>query len=106
MRRRGVEQGEGTATHHIVASRHRYGEQARQVLKKFEIDVNDADNGVFLPANKNSPNPEGAIVHSTMHTKQYFDAVTALLQVARSKQEALWILSSIRLDLQSGKLPN
>ena len=37
---------------------------ARKILKKFKIDINDASNGVFLPANKTTVNINGEAVHS------------------------------------------
>jgi hypothetical protein len=42
-------------------------------LTQYGIDVNIAENGVFLPRNLGSANPLGAAVHSTLHTGGYYD---------------------------------
>lgn len=68
----GVERPIGAAAHHIVAGAARVAQPARDVLQKFNIGINNAVNGVFLPANVNSPNPAGSTVHSTMHTNSYY----------------------------------
>jgi hypothetical protein len=48
----GVSRPEGYDTHHIVAGGDRRAEAARNLLKGFKIGINDASNGVFLPADK------------------------------------------------------
>ena len=106
MLRAGREAGKGTAAHHIVASTDGRASIARKVLKEFKIDINDPDNGVFLPANSKSPNPNRAVVHSTLNTKAYLDAVNRRLSGAKTRQDALWILQSIRLDLETGNRPS
>lgn len=37
------------------------------MLARFGIDINDAENGVFLPMNRAAPKPAGVAVHSTLH---------------------------------------
>jgi len=49
----------GAAAHHIVAGLLPHAEDARQMLVEFDIDINTAENGVFLPANLKSSNPSG-----------------------------------------------
>lgn len=50
-----------TAAHHIVAgSAAAAAAPARAALQRFDVNINDAANGVFLPANRNSLNPSGA----------------------------------------------
>ena len=41
-----------SAAHHIVAGAAKVAEEARKILKEFEISINDAVNGVFLPIEK------------------------------------------------------
>jgi hypothetical protein len=41
-----------TAVHHIVAGGAEAAELTRELLQGFGININDADNGVFLTANK------------------------------------------------------
>ncbi len=69
----------GAATHHIVAGGAEAAAPARAVLQRFGIGINDAVNGVFLPASRAAPNAAGAAVHSTVHTRAYYQAVNEAL---------------------------
>lgn len=71
---------------------------AREVLKRWGIGINDAANGVFLPATLKSPNPIGAAVHSTLHTEAYYQAVNRALRRVKTRQEALQVLPSGHLQ--------
>jgi hypothetical protein len=78
---------------------------ARSVLARFDIDINSAANGVFLPANLCSANSTGAAVQSTLHTRIYYEAVNWKLVRATSREEVLDILASIRGSLLQGGYP-
>jgi cyanophycinase-like exopeptidase len=94
----------GSAAHHIVAGGADDAEPARRVLANFGIGINDAANGVFLPASKNSPNVMGAAVHASLHTKRYYKAVNKLLSTAKTRERVLAILAGIRQKLLAGGL--
>ncbi len=94
-----------TAAHHIVAGGAEKAEAARTSLSKLGIDINAHENGVFLPRNMNSSNPTGAAVHSTIHTKAYYDAVNQALRKVSTLEEAVDVLSDIRSQLLSGGFP-
>jgi hypothetical protein len=72
-----------------------YAIEAREILKKFGIGINDAANGVFLPGAK----------HASTHTGNYFKAVTNALKGATTKSQAEQILRSIGQGLQNGAFP-
>jgi hypothetical protein len=74
-------------------------------LQRFGIGINDAANGVFLPANRAAANTAGAAVHSTLHTQGYYLKVNDMLSTARTRAEAETILDIIRQRLLSGGLP-
>jgi hypothetical protein len=93
-----------TASHHIVAGGAHAAAPARGVLTRYGIDVNAAENGVFLPRNGDSANPLGAAVHSTLHTGGYYDAVNELLLGANSAVEVLDSLAYLRGALLGGGL--
>jgi hypothetical protein len=95
----------GSAAHHIVAGGAGRAADARAALTRFGIDINAADNGVFLPANLSSANAGGAAVHSTIHTAAYYDEVNLLLGQATTRGEALEALAFIRQQLKSGGFP-
>jgi hypothetical protein len=101
----GVTRPLDSAAHHIVAGSARAATAARAKLKALGIDINDAANGVFLPKNSQVANPSGAAVHSTLHTRAYYQSVERLLLGASSKDEALEVLSFIRTQLQRGSWP-
>jgi len=105
MEQSGIPRPVDSAAHHVVAGSARFADPARAVLQKFGIDINAADNGVFLPKNIGVPNPDGSLVHSSLHTIQYYDRVNTLLAQATTRQEALDALTYIRNRLLAGKLP-
>ena len=87
------------AAHHIVAGNSPKAEQARQVLRRFGIGINDANNGVFLPAVKDV---SSAAYHPSLHTKEYYDVVNDALSVASSKSDVINILNDTSSQLING----
>lgn len=96
---------DSSEAHHMVAGTDRRAGEARAALERFEIDINSADNGVFLPANLGTPNAEGLAVHRAVHTDAYFRAVNALLGQATTRGEVLEALAYVRSRLLSGGFP-
>ena len=94
-----------SAAHHLVAGGAGGAADARAVLTRFGIDINAAENGVFLPRNLASANPIGAAVHSTIHTDAYYAGANRLLGQATTRAEALDALDYVRQQLQSGGFP-
>lgn len=87
------------------ATKNPHARESREILEDFGIDIDSAENGVFLPANKRSPNPNGSSVHSRIHGNQYYlDLVTSLRQ-ASNRAEAVDVLQSFRSALLSGDYP-
>ncbi|MFD8500999.1 AHH domain-containing protein [Amycolatopsis sp. NPDC059657] len=91
--------------HHIVPGGSPKSAYARSVLDRFGIKTNTAPNGVYLPSNLKSPNPDFSAVHSTVHSNMYYTAINRLLSQATSKERALEILEYIRTMLLSGEFP-
>ncbi|MBS2966452.1 AHH domain-containing protein, partial [Actinocrinis puniceicyclus] len=94
-----------TAAHHIVASTSPKAASARAQLASFGIDINDADNGVYLPRGSASSNPLGMAVHSRVHTNLYYDNVNEMMSWAQNADQARDVLGYIRNQLQSGPWP-
>lgn len=69
------------------------------MLDAFGIGIDSSDNGVFLPRNLASANPDGIAVHAVIHTSAYYQRLNTLLSAATSREEALGILSMIRNEL-------
>ena len=74
---------------------------ARTILDKFGIGIDEAANGVFLPASSSGT----AANHSTLHTSTYYRAVNAALDGATTRGEVLGILEEIGKALQAGGFP-
>ena len=75
----------GSAAHHIVPGDHQNedADRARQVLVRNNIDINDADNGIYLRhMDKNSLQP-GAY-HREIHTNEYFRNIADRLEEAEA----------------------
>lgn len=85
--------------HHIVAKGSSKAEEARAVLDKYGIDIDDASNGAFLPVKKDTSD---AAYHPSLHTDEYYRMINEELQAATSKDSALEILGSIQKRLLNG----
>ena len=79
---RGELQLPGTDAHHIVSRTHERAILSRDILFSWRIGIDDADNGVFLPAERgaNIRGLEKANVHDPIHTKFYHLTVATRLQ--------------------------
>ena len=87
------------AAHHIVAGTSPQAEEARAVLEKYGVDINSAENGVFLPTEKGVSNAE---YHPSLHTNEYYLKVNVLLSEADSREDILEILETIKELLLEG----
>ncbi|MEX2555098.1 MAG: RHS repeat-associated core domain-containing protein [Actinomycetota bacterium] len=85
----------GSAAHHMVAGSAAQAAAARAVLQRFGVGINDAVNGVFLPA----------AMHHSVHTSAYYQAGNEALSNATSRQQVIDILNSIGRALSSGGFP-
>ena len=82
--------------HHIVPWRHWRAQPARDVLEKYGIDIDAAENGAWVQRT----------YHWTLNnSSRYMDAVNRRLQGAGSKGEALQILREMKDLLSQGKFP-
>jgi hypothetical protein len=83
------------AAHHIVAGNAAKAEEARRILTKFGIDINDVANGAFLEAG----------YHSELHTNKYYEEVNRRLRGINSKEKTLEVLEQISEELIDGSFP-
>jgi RHS repeat-associated protein len=94
----------GEAGHHIVARTAERAAFARDKLLDLGIKINDAANGVNLPATRDAVGR--AANHLTLHTKEYYNAVNQAFQNVQTKEQAIEVLSAIRDRLLSGTFPH
>lgn len=99
------------AAHHIIALTIKNGNpfirDAQAILARYNIDLNSAANGVWLPMRKGESAIEidGTFIstHNGYHTGDYFEYVFNKLDLAKnSKAEVLLAIESIRSDLLTG----
>lgn len=100
------------AAHHIIPEGVKTGEigkvaeRARQILEKCGIDINGAENGVFLPGENGIAAAGNATVHQGMHSGNYIKEVTRRLEQVNptNYEDCKAVLKIIKQDLLNGKL--
>lgn len=95
----------GEAAHHIVAGGAEAAAPARAVLERFGVGINDAANGVFLPADYAAAEGADAAAHAGVHTRAYYAAVNEMLAQATSRPEVVETLAMIRVALPTSRFP-
>jgi YD repeat-containing protein len=91
LARAGIKGAPGQVAHHIVAFGAKRARPAREILKKFGVDINDVANGMWI-------DKVGG------HSNLYFDTVNARLAEATSEDEVRGLLQQIANDIRSGDL--
>jgi hypothetical protein len=107
MEKAGITRPPDTAAHHIVPAglkKFPSAVEARGILKRFDIDVNNAANGVYLPSIFDDE--VKAAYHGTLHTEAYSKEVLSRLKERQSKEEVLLTLNEIRKQLLAGAFPH
>lgn len=93
----------GEAAHHVVAKGARAADPARQVLIRVGVEIDEAVNGVFLPATRDAAS--NAANHLTLHTNAYYQSINRALQGVETRREAIEALNMVKDALLNGKLP-
>jgi hypothetical protein len=96
--------------HHIVASGHPDAYRSRRMLFGWGIGINDADNGVFLPAylSSNVPTLPNAVAHDRLRASaRYYLRVEARLRVVdkTSQPAGRGALRKMRGEMVAGSFP-
>lgn len=89
----------GNQAHHIIGNR---TPKAAEILKKYDIDINDPMNGIFLPSSNRS-GLRGTI-HRGGHTQEYYDYVEQLFMNCKSQKDCYEVLDKIKKELYEGKI--
>ena len=91
--------------HHIVPAadkRFPEAEETRKILEKFDINLYESANGVWLPR-KAGIDP--GTYHPGIHTRKYYREVELLMRRATTKEEAIETLKNIGRELSKGTFP-
>jgi hypothetical protein len=70
----------GHEAHHIIMKKAEGAEEAREILDKAGIGINDAENGIWLPKDSSVANPLTTDIHSKMHTDIAIEEITSRLR--------------------------
>ncbi|WP_424409890.1 RHS repeat-associated core domain-containing protein [Pasteurella sp. PK-2025] len=97
----GIVRLKNMAAHHIIPVKDQYGllVDAHAILRKYNIDINDAVNGVFLPTYKNTDSVISGILHSGSHPKRYLSSINSRIlsaDIFGGKQGVISELNNIR----------
>ncbi|XZE21304.1 AHH domain-containing protein [Pirellulaceae bacterium SH449] len=102
-----VKAGEGA--HHIVQSTHARAAASRKLLDKYQIDINDAVNGVGLKPSGPKPAHHGHGLHShsgiDQVNRRLEDAVRGAPDWATGRQRILDELSKLKAEIAGGTFP-
>lgn len=97
-----------SAAHHIVQQGTKVPgiQDIHNMMSGLGVHVDEASNGVFLPRFESSPNPNGKVVHSTLHSPKYREAVYAYLMVVKphSAEDLRARLNFLGDSLENGTL--
>lgn len=97
------------STHHVVAATDLRAERSRTMLFRWNIGINDVDNGVYLPAYKSSmvASLPSASKHALIHTDLYHVNVLARLMPVpnNNPQNGRLALRQIKQELTNGVFP-
>ncbi len=92
----------GHAGHHTVSVFDIRAELARQILQEFDIPLNSADNGVWLPLTRETG--PGAY-HPGLNTTKYHAEVYERLREATNRERGIQILLDIKKELSENRFP-
>lgn len=81
--------------HHIVPGKAARGSSARVKLLQYYVDINDADNGLWLDR----------IRHRCQHTNVYYDEVNSRIEQATDQTSLRDILRQIADEIRAGTFP-
>ena len=93
--------------HHIVGwneNRYRHAADLRKLLYNNNIDINDADNGVYLPSYRNKTSGNGEAFHREVHTQMYYDNLNLLLtqpNIINNEGEMRKVLKTVANELKN-----
>ncbi|MCE9885251.1 AHH domain-containing protein [Obesumbacterium proteus] len=98
MEKAGISRPANSQAHHIVPETAQSAGPARDILNKHGIDINGADNGVFLP-NRHNTDGLPSIEHNGRHPDDHIDDINERIKEADrvgGKQQVLRELSTIK----------
>ena len=97
------------SAHHVVATTDQRADESRRMLFRWGIGINDVDNGVYLPAYRETTvsSLANAVKHAVVHTDLYHVNVLARLMAAPtdSPPDGRLALRQVKKELIDGVFP-
>lgn len=99
----------GDQAHHMVPGGINYGgaPEMRAILKHFEIGINDAANGVWLPDHRGMMGPDDVRVPhhgGGVHSKAHLEEMLRALRRESTREGVIDVLHDVREALLGGEL--
>ncbi len=101
----GINRPSRSAAHHIVAWDDPRAAESRAILKRAGVDIDSADNGVFLPRGSAAARGTGKTPHSRVHTDRYYEEVRRELRIAEKAGKVRQKLGDIAQRLSNHTFP-
>jgi hypothetical protein len=99
----------GEHAHHIVPSTHDRAKPAQDLVEKYQIDINDAINGVGLKPMGSKPAHYGCGLHShegiDRVTERLTDAVQGTVDWAKARKALIDALRQLNGEIRRGLFP-
>ena len=92
----------GNAAHHVVEGNDNQARDSRAILKKFNIDINAPENGIFLPTDSESIYK--GVHHKCGHSKGYSQFIYSKIKDVTDREELVVRLHDIKHCLYNGKI--
>jgi hypothetical protein len=87
--------GDNFHAHHIVPQGMAGASRAREILRKADIYIDSATNGVWLPGRFSTVNVDGNLVHQGMHSPEYLREITRILAGEMSHRGEVGVRSAL-----------
>ena len=98
-------ENDGNFAHHIVASTHKEAEEARRALVKYQIDINDAVNGVSLSFEEHYKRGLHSDKVIGMVNTRIRDAIRGINDWGKARNELLDELAKLKIEIKNGRFP-
>lgn len=110
----GVKNVKGTQAHHIIGNDSKCGvtKALLGLLSKYNIDINNAINGIRLPGGHKINNQRAyratvarGQIHQGSHTCQYYDQVYEILKSTKNSDEFIEAMAIVKKKVYKGEIP-
>jgi A nuclease family of the HNH/ENDO VII superfamily with conserved AHH len=95
----GIQAPDGYEIHHIIPKNEPRAAEARDILERNGIGIDDMRNGAILPRGIDTPNPDATARHEFTFGQNYIEEITNRLRAAEENNDVRGELRRIAHDL-------